>query len=485
MKKPLFFAALVIACLALLAAPALASAATFTIHPNGHNDTHNIQKAFDAAVKAGPGSTVQLGAGHFYTNNIVVHDFNGTFRGAGEHKTVIDCLRGLYPSGTYPDGRPVPGVTPLVLSGFTYWPVLLAFDGGHVSVSAMSFDITAASPAVSSGFGDAGDALGNIVLVTGNVASSSFDHVSITAGRGDDSGYNADEGLHIGGTGPENPDGSFSAFWSTRGTESVSHCFISAQDGAHLGGLIDGSTMTLTDNVIKARFFSLLISDFSDSTLTVCHNQISCSAGENVMLWQGFQAAMNNGNASLLVPRPAPHYLISDNRMLATGTAGGLWVEDDSWLYKSRNRLNATITDNTIALDNGGWDAGVDGFYAQGIRVLHNRISGTGLAAIDVGADSYFGMTPALTCGWQIIGNDVSGVIPLSQADGGPGAEIWLGEDAANCLVVGGCKPTTVLDQGTKDILINVTKLTDPTTPAATPMNSLKQFKQLKGMMRP
>jgi hypothetical protein len=42
-----------------------------------------------------------------------------------------------------------------------------------------------------------------------------------------------------------------------------------------------------------------------------------------------------------------------------------------------------------------------------------------------------------------------------------------------------------VLDQGTKDILINVTKLADPPAAAATPMNSLRQMKQLKGMMRP
>jgi hypothetical protein len=50
---------------------------------------------------------------------------------------------------------------------------------------------------------------------------------------------------------------------------------------------------------------------------------------------------------------------------------------------------------------------------------------------------------------------------------------------------VGGCKPTTVLDQGTDDTLINVTPVTDPPAAAATPMNALKQLKQLKGMMRP
>jgi len=77
------------------AAPALASAKTFSVHPSGGDDTANIQAAFNAAVKAGPGSTVQLSAGHFYTNNIVVKNFDGSFRGAGEGRTTIDCLRGL------------------------------------------------------------------------------------------------------------------------------------------------------------------------------------------------------------------------------------------------------------------------------------------------------------------------------------------------------------------------------------------------------
>jgi len=67
------------------------------------------------------------------------------------------------------------------------------------------------------------------------------------------------------------------------------------------------------------------------------------------------------------------------------------------------------------------------------------------------------------------------------QYGGVPTAQIWLGHDADHCLVVGGCRPTTVLDQGTKDILINVTKLADPPAAAAKPMNSLKQLKQLRG----
>ncbi len=134
MKKLWLVLVLVAALLCLLAAPAFASAKTVFVTPTGGNDTHNIQAAFNAAVKAGPGSTVQLSAGHFYTSNIVVKNFKGCFRGAGEHKTFIDSLRGLNPS-----------LPPVANNGLD--PTLFFFSGGNISVCAMSFDITAASPA--------------------------------------------------------------------------------------------------------------------------------------------------------------------------------------------------------------------------------------------------------------------------------------------------------------------------------------------------
>jgi len=40
---------------------------TFYVAPCGGNDTAHIQAAFNAAVTAGTGSTVQLAAGHFHT----------------------------------------------------------------------------------------------------------------------------------------------------------------------------------------------------------------------------------------------------------------------------------------------------------------------------------------------------------------------------------------------------------------------------------
>jgi hypothetical protein len=176
--------------------------------------------------------------------------------------------------------------------------------------------------------------------------------------------------------------------------------------------------------------------------------------------------------------------LIADNHLLGTAYAGGVEVRDDSCFYSAPGRLDATIADSTITLNNGGWDGGIDGFYAQGIKVLGNRISGVGDAAINVGTASAFGINLGPTVGWRIIGNDVSDVTPSDAVYGQPPAQIWLGTDAAHCLVVG-CGPTTVFDQGTDDTLINVTPVTDPPAAAATPLNALRQFKQPKGSALP
>ena len=470
MRRVLLVFAITAGLLALLAPPALASAATFPVHPSGGNDTKAIQEAFNAAVKAGPGSTVQLGAGHFYTNNIVVQNFKGYFRGAGQGRTFIDCLRGLDPS--------LSGATEVGNPG--YWLSLFIFEGGNLSVSDMSFDITASSPAEQwNNAGSPADYLGAMVQVCGN-ASSSFNRVGFTAGAGNDSGYNADEGLLISGIAPHDANDNPLTFAATTGIDSVCGCSFAGHDGMQVNGLTAGK-LTVNGNTFDEWFVCCLVDDAAVGTpVEISRNQMSCTDGENIWLYQGWMAG--GGAGASLPPRPAPHFLITDNHVLATGYAGGVTVTDDSPFYTAPYRLDATIVDNTIHLDNDGYDGGIDGQHAQGIRVLDNRIWGTGFAGIDVGAlSTIWGLPSAPDSGWLIIDNDVSGV-NASTDQGGPGAQIWLGPDADHCLVVGGCAPTTALDQGTDDTLINVTKLPLPARASASPMGHTQRM-LLKGVL--
>ena len=79
---------------------------------------------------------MQLTAGHFTINDILVTGFQGTFRGAGEGRTVIDCP---------PDGVTVRTVDIPPL-GPTSTAFLLGFQDSAVRVSDLSFDITPPNP---------------------------------------------------------------------------------------------------------------------------------------------------------------------------------------------------------------------------------------------------------------------------------------------------------------------------------------------------
>ena len=463
MRRLFFFVALTIGLLALLAAPALASAQTFVVHPSHGNDTKAIQAAFNAAVKAGPGSTVQLSAGHFYTNTIFVSNFRGTFKGAGEGKTTIDCLRGLDPS--------LPGVTLMPGQNFTF---LLGFDGGDVRVSDMSFDVTAFFPVDEQSNGGR-DYLEVDVLVTGN-ASSAFDRVAFEAGSGSDSGLNTDEGLIITGVGPNDANGNPLTYNPINGVESVRDCAFNPVIGVQANGLTHGA-LTISGSVFDCGFLGCLLDDSSASQITVSHNQMQNSSGECVVLYQGWQAA-DFGDASLLPPLPAPHFLICDNHLLASGSASAFFAEDDSLLYGARNRLRATVAGNKLDLDT--TTVGIGEFATRDFCVFDNRISGSALTGMYLGDDygGPDGTTLYPVSDWKIIANDLHSLSTSM-------ASIVLGNGSSHCLVVGGPPPTTVLDEGTGNILINVTPVSDPPAAAAAPMNSLKQVKQLKEMMRP
>lgn len=96
--------------------------------PTGMDDTVNLQCAFDQAVTA-PGSTVLLGSGTYYTGQVAVLGFVGSFRGLGMDQTIIKTLdRPL--RVTYLDfeiNLPTPE------SGSNPWPSIFAFVGGTSS----------------------------------------------------------------------------------------------------------------------------------------------------------------------------------------------------------------------------------------------------------------------------------------------------------------------------------------------------------------
>ena len=454
MKRSLFLFCCVLLLLLASAAPAAAGPRTFVVTPSGTDDTASLQQAFDDAVAAGPGSVVKLTAGEFYTNEILVDGFDGCFKGAGMHRTVVDTLRGLDPElqGVKlvmdPDDESVP------LAGFTS---LIAFVRSDVRVAGMSFEITAEEPCEEWtywGEGDLWTHLSDVFIVTRD-SRSSFDRVSFASHEGDANGFNIDGAA---------------AIYDTSGRHSVTRCsFQGGNDGLETagitgGGLIVGGRPGM-GNTFDLAGTPCSMGDYSDSRSVISHNRMSSLYGESVVVTQGAGAT----SVDELPPLPAPRYIIHHNSMTAGSIvfddggvfgAGGVLLWDDSWQLDEPSRLRAVVAHNDITLDNGGFDGGVNGVGSEGVRVLRNRIHGTGIAGIDAGTPIYepWGYPVGLDRGWRIVGNDVSGVDPVNSF-GGPAAQIWLGANSSDCLVVGGRAQTEVLDEGTGNILIHVTEL--------------------------
>lgn len=104
--------------------------------PNGVDDTAKIQGALNTCAKYGPGCTVQLVAGTYLTKQVVVYNFQGTFKGMGMNSTTIEALPNL-PVTNLVVTSCQPNLTNCI------WPGLFEFVDGNISVSDLSIKITA------------------------------------------------------------------------------------------------------------------------------------------------------------------------------------------------------------------------------------------------------------------------------------------------------------------------------------------------------
>ncbi|MFX1501868.1 MAG: hypothetical protein ACFFDH_12965 [Promethearchaeota archaeon] len=368
---------------------------TITVNPSGGDDTANIQAAFDAA---GPGDTIQLAAGQFYTNEIFVTNFYGTFKGSGKDFTKIDVLRGLDPGA--------PGVSTTM--GSTH---IFTFLGGDVHISDLSFDITPYEPAEPWGPSPPDgwwyDLL-SAILITGDINSRIY-NIKFTGHEGTAlydpwhplylvKNYNVRVGVEYGGG------------LTTTGRHIIAKCeFNSLWLGITAYGLNNGE-LTIDSNLIKGGAIGVINADNSNSKFEISHNDIEANAFAGIWVMQFTLSPCK--------------WLITHNTLRPSIMADGICLED----YTGSGSLEVVVSQNKIMCDTlwgGIWTTMVGDAF-----ISNNIICGTA----DYGIAGYYAYNTLL------LGNNVQNV------DASWAPIVML--SASECVIVGGSTKTNVLDIG-------------------------------------
>ena len=416
------------------------SGLVFIVSPGADlKDSKAIQKAFDDAVAAGPGSTVQLTKGTFCLDErIEVEGFVGCFKGAGKDKTVI----------TTPIDKPVDFSLPVA-----DWESLIKFRHGNINIS--DFTIKISNPHPCAGITDNWtDGFPTIFLFTGNsvkdgvltnqFGSATLNNVKFIGWRYDvfdESGeaYNIAYAVSWGGDGYDplnwhNFKGNFK--FTNCEFKTIGWCIQAIGDGNCIIGGDNNS-----GNKFEDALYGVCSDDCSNSTFDISNN---CFTKVFILPVQLAQGAFGS-------PVSLSKFLIRKNYIeVLYGDA--IELDDDSNGQGEEKKLDVNISDNKIYLskseygDIGGWTGGINGKRAKDVLVTNNTIWGNTLfGGIYAGTGDYE------SSGWLIKGNNVQGV--NAQV-----APIWLGPKTSNFTVIGSSLNTTVLDEGTNNNLINVSK---------------------------
>jgi hypothetical protein len=436
---------------------------TFTVYPSGGDDTTNIQAAFNAAVVAGPGSTVKLTAGQFYCTNIIVKDFYGTFTGAGKDHTFIDTLQALDPTAP-----PIKKVCTEETGELD--PTLFVFVRGDITVSDLTFDITPYAPGEPFlQWGVWYTTLYFTVVIVGETANSRFDNVRFEGHQGSEEWLGSTWNVHAGpvvtgGIQKVFIDG-VEAYWSfvpTSGKHVVVNCqFEHLEGGVISAGLTDGTLEVggspATGNTFNDMGVALVTNDQENSNIEFSFNDLSNIRGAGVQVWQA-KKPQSTPFPINYISEPS-HYLISHNTIHCIYVGDGIVLLDTNFLDSGQKSIDALISYNDIILDT-FW-GGVFGYGTQDVVVRNNRIRGTGIAAI------YLGAWGDPCSNWLILGNNVEHVDAWI-------APIWLGPGSSGCIVIGGSTKAIVFDEGTDNLIVGVNNM-DGISPGKTLADALAE----------
>jgi hypothetical protein len=403
--------------------------------PNGKDDTASIQAALDTCVARGPGCTVQLLGGGYLTKQIVVYNFQGTFKGMGTDSTAIEALPNLHvdmePNAASAERLCQPNTTTCL------WPSVILFVDGDIHVSDLSIYITAPPGTATTTWYLAGSpfiGLYDALSFMGQHANAYIDRIHME-GLPDPTnayGFNVLNALHFTGEFPRSLT-RWDWYFLSGSLTVRNSSFKNATVGVSQDGFVTSSRITVGGSPTAGNHFEDLyggidIEASENSVVEVSYNQSSgTGAAMWVVPWQ-----------PVFVPTSRSQYLIHDNKFFATGQyAEGMYLYD----YITNPWIRAKVWNNTIEVQD-TLSEGFGIYNTKGTAAWGNTIIGSdGFDAIGLWSSTLS----------TVIGNNVSG-FTLDPSVGF--AQIYLDPSTTHDLVVCAESSDTVLNRGTDNVII-------------------------------
>jgi len=463
MKRISILLLLSLSCFVLAASPqAAASHTVYVAPPNGVDDTAAIQSALNTCASYGKNCTVQLAAGTYLTRQVIIHNFQGTFKGMGENVTTVQAL-------FLPVNWPDPAVE-ACSPNFTncLWATLLTFIDGNVTVSDLTININLV-PATAT-YLQAGvpqEVVYAPLELTGtHLMNATVQRIAVTGQPDPNNGWgvNIENGIHY--SGEMARSATPGDYYFLTGSYTVQNSYFNNTGVAvSEDGFVTSALVTIGGSPQKVK----VMENSSNAGIDLEASQKSF-----------FEASYNNSSGYwaggwivpyywYYVPSGPSQYWIHDNTLTATGLGAppdywpdGFQIYDDT----TTPWIQAVVWNNTVQLQ-GTLSEGIGAYYSKGTAIWNNTISGT---------DQYDGVGLWSSTGSSVIGNNLSNVT----IDPTGLAKIYLDPYTTKDFVLCSNFSDTVLNQGTNNVVIGCRQL-DPAAKSVSPATSKRSLGLQKG----
>jgi hypothetical protein len=418
---------------------------TWKIYPTGVNDQPNIEHAFYEAQNTS-GATIELSEGIFLLAcPVVIYDFDGSFRGAGRDKTIVQSLDN-FELGYIPMWGYINDIADLFVFVYTNQGTI-EDDSVTLTISDMSMLLVGDTNEIWYVHGQPTKQFGSFISVFSNrtdikMNPNLYSKVNLNVYR-----LALNSTLRDGSDG-YNAHGPYNAVWGILVQGGFQSSSIRIQDNhfnnIDTGGLVIldlfSSSLSLEENTftnidwIGARLF-----DFSGNHIEVTKNVFG---SDGIQIYNSYTLFPRSEDFLSLV-RPSTYHIHHNLiKQQENSWWSGVEMYDYSKILFSISTINPVIEKNEFHAESQDIVYGpIYGVFVDNALVRNNKFYGTSDFGIYV--NGYPGFEAN---NWIILGNN------LQHFDSHL-ADIYLGYDTSDCIVFLGASDS-IIDEGMNNIII-------------------------------